>query len=198
MASVGGKQMKLFRRIRYNAPFTITFVLISFIALLVNGRTNGAANRLLFSVYRSDLRDPLTYIRAFTHVLGHSSFTHYSGNIMLMLVLGPTLEERYGSATIFYLSALTALIAGIAHCLLYSNVMLLGASSLVFMMILLSSVGGARDGSIPLTLILAAILYIGGETVTGMISRDDISQLSHIIGGVCGAAFGMVRKGRRR
>lgn len=189
--------MKLFRRIRYNAPFTITFVLISFIALLVNGRTNGAANRLLFSVYRSDLRDPLTYIRAFTHVLGHSSFTHYSGNIMLMLVLGPTLEERYGSATIFYLSALTALIAGIAHCLLYSNVMLLGASSLVFMMILLSSVGGARDGSIPLTLILAAILYIGGETVTGMISRDDISQLSHIIGGVCGAAFGMVRKGRR-
>ena len=50
MASVGGKQMKLFRRIRYNAPFTITFVLISFIALLVNGRTNGAANRLLFSV----------------------------------------------------------------------------------------------------------------------------------------------------
>ena len=91
--------MKLFRRIRYNAPFTITFVLISFIALLVNGRTNGAANRLLFSVYRSDLRDPLTYIRAFTHVLGHSSFTHYSGNIMLMLVLGPTLEERYGSAT---------------------------------------------------------------------------------------------------
>ena len=66
------------------------------------------------------------------------------------------------------------------------------------MMILLSSVGGARDGSIPLTLILAAILYIGGETVTGMISRDDISQLSHIIGGVCGAAFGMVRKGRRR
>ena len=190
--------MKLFRRIRYNAPFTITFVLISFIALLVNGRTNGAANRLLFSVYRSDLRDPLTYIRAFTHVLGHSSFTHYSCNIMLLLVLGPTMEERNGSATIFYLSALTALIAGIAHCLLYSNVMLLGASSLVFMMILLSSVGGARDGSIPLTLILAAILYIGGETVTGMISRDDISQLSHIIGGVCGAAFGMVRKGRRR
>ena len=81
---------------------------------------------------------------------------------MLMLVLGPTLEERYGSATIFKLSAVTALVAGLAHCLLYSNTMLLGASGIVFMMILLSSVGGARNGTIPLTLILVAVLYIGG------------------------------------
>ena len=189
--------MKLFRRIRYNAPFTITFVLISFIALLVNGRTNGAANRLLFSVYRSDLRDPLTYIRAFTHVLGHSSFTHYSGNIMLMLVLGPTLEERYGSATIFYLSALTALDSG--HSAL---------STLTKRNAIRCKQPGICDPTKfsrrrtrqldPVNANPSGHLYIGGETVTGMISRDDISQLSHIIGGVCGAAFGDGTEGRRR
>ncbi len=184
--------MNIFKRIRYNAPFTITFSLISLIALIVNQRTGGAANRLLFGVYRSSLTDPLTYVRAFTHVLGHSSFSHYSSNIMLMLVLGPTLEERYGSATIFKFAALTALIAGVAHCIMYSNVMLLGASGIVFMMILLSSVGGAHDGTIPLTLILVAALYIGGEVMNGLFTSDDISQLSHIIGGVCGAAFGML------
>lgn len=184
--------MNIFKRIRYNAPFTITFSLISLIALIVNQRTGGAANRLLFGVYRSSLTDPLTYVRAFTHVLGHSSFSHYSGNIMLMLVLGPTLEERYGSTTILKFSALTALIAGVAHCIMYSNVMLLGASGIVFMMILLSSVGGAHDGTIPLTLILVAALYIGGEVMNGLFTSDDISQLSHIIGGVCGAAFGML------
>lgn len=188
--------MKFLKRIRYNAPFTITFALISLLALIVNDRTGGTANRLLFGVYRAPLNDLLTYVRAFTHVLGHSSFAHYSGNITLMLVLGPTLEERYGSANIFKLSALTALVAGVAHCMLYSNVMLLGASGIVFMMILLSSVGGARDGSIPLTLILVAALYIGGEIVNGMLSRDDISQLSHIIGGVCGAVFGMAQARR--
>ena len=193
---IGGKLMNLFRRIKYNAPFTITFALISLVAFLVDQRTGGAANRLLFGVYRSSLTDPLTYVRAFTHVLGHSSFAHYSGNIMLMLVLGPTLEERYGSATIFKLSAVTALVAGLAHCLLYSNTMLMGASGIVFMMILLSSVGGAKNGTIPLTLILVAALYIGGEVMDGMFSADNVSQLSHIIGGVCGAVFGMARSGR--
>jgi rhomboid protease GluP len=193
--------MKFFRRIKYNAPFTITFALISLIALLVNQRTDGMANRLVFGVYRSGLTDPLTYVRAFTHVLGHSSFAHYSGNIMLLLVLGPTLEERYGSVTLLKLTAATALISGLVHCLMYSNVMLLGASGIVFMMILLSSVGGAGNGSIPLTLILVAALYIGGEVMNGLFTADDVSQLSHIIGGVCGAAFGMAQsrrgKGRR-
>lgn len=188
--------MGLFKRIKYNAPFTITFALVSLVALMVDQRTGGTANRLVFGVYRSSLTDPLTYVRAFTHVLGHSSFAHYSGNIMLMLVLGPTLEERYGSTTILGLSAATALVAGLAHCLIYSNTMLLGASGIVFMMILLSSVGGAKGGAIPLTLILVAALYIGGEVMDGMFSADNVSQLSHIIGGVCGAVFGMAKSGR--
>ncbi len=190
--------MKLLRRIRYNAPFTITFALVSLLALVLDQRTGGRANRLVFSVYRSSLADPLTYIRAFTHLLGHSSFAHYSGNIMLMLVLGPTLEERYGSRTVFLLALATAFIAGAVHCLMYSNVMLLGASGIVFMMILLNSMGGARDGSIPLTLILVAALYIGGEIFSGLFSSDNVSRISHVAGGLCGAVFGMTRAARRR
>lgn len=52
--------MKLLRRIRYNAPFTITFALVSLLALVLDQRTGGRANRLVFSVYRSSLADPLT------------------------------------------------------------------------------------------------------------------------------------------
>ena len=189
--------MGLVRRVRYNAPFTITFALVALAALVINEQTGGAANRLLFGVYRSSLRDPLTYLRAFGHVLGHSSFEHFSGNIMLMLVLGPGMEERYGSMTLFRLTAATALISGVAHCIMYANVMLLGASGVVFMMILLSSVGGARSGEIPLTLLLVVVLYIGGELMQGMAGTGGVSRLSHIIGGVCGAAFGMAQAGRR-
>ena len=70
--------------------------------------------------------------------------------------------------TLFRLTAATALISGVAHCIMYANVMLLGASGVVFMMILLSSVGGARSGEIPLTLLLVVVLYIGGELMQGM------------------------------
>ncbi len=184
-------------RLRYNAPFTITFALAALAALILNERTGGTANRLLFGVYRSSLRDPLTYVRAFGHVLGHSSFEHLAGNVMLMLVLGPGLEERYGSATLLRLAALTALISGVAHCLMYENVMLLGASGVVFMMILLSSVGGARSGEIPLTLVLVAALYIGGELAQGLAGAGGVSRLSHIVGGACGAVFGLASARRR-
>ena len=183
--------------ISYNAPFTITFALIALAALLLDKQTGGAANRIAFSVYRSSLRDPMAYLRMFAHVLGHSNFAHYSGNIMLLLVLGPGLEERYGSATLLELTAITALVTGLIHIALYPNVMLLGASGIVFMMILLNSIGGSRDGGITLTLILVAALYIGGEVITGITARDSVSQLSHIIGGACGAGFGLLLNRRK-
>lgn len=186
------------RRLRCNAPFTIAFALAALLALIVDEQTGGAANRLVFGVYRSSLRDPLAYVRAFAHVLGHSSFEHYAGNVMLMLVLGPGLEERYGSATIARLTAVTALISGAAHCAMYANVMLLGASGVVFMMILLNSAGSARSGEIPLTLVLVALLYIGGELLGSAASSGGVSHMSHVIGGVCGAAFGLARARRGR
>ena len=40
------------------------------------------------------LADPLTWLRLFTHVLGHASWEHYAGNMMLFLLIGPMLEER--------------------------------------------------------------------------------------------------------
>ena len=79
------------------------------IALLLGNWTNGAATTQYFSVYRSSLADPLTYVRFFGHVLGHSGYDHYMGNMLLLLLVGPGLEEKYGSGTMVWMIALTAL-----------------------------------------------------------------------------------------
>ena len=55
----------------------------------------------------------------------------------------------------------------------------------------MSSLSGMRDGCIPLTLILVLALYLGGEIVDGITLADNVSQLTHIIGGVCGAFLGI-------
>lgn len=177
--------------IQYNAPVTLTFSLISLGVLILSRLTGGKSDLALFSVYRSSLLDPLTYPRFFTHVLGHSGLAHYSGNIMLLLVLGPGLEERYGSRTILETVAVTAFISGLLHWLLFPGTALLGASGVVFMMILMASLGGSRGDGIPLTLILVFLLYVGGEIWTAVTVQDNISQLTHIVGGVCGAVMGV-------
>jgi len=74
--------------------------------------------------------------------------------------------------------------------LFFPGTALLGASGIVFMMIVMSSLAGMKNGCIPLTLILVLILYIGGEIIDGVTLRDNISQITHIVGGICGAILG--------
>lgn len=182
--------------LQYNAPTTLTFALLSLVALILGHFTGGATTTRYFCVYRSSLADPLTYLRFFTHVLGHASFDHFSGNITLMLVLGPTLEERYGSRTMLFAIALTAFVAGLIQWIFFPGTALLGASGIVFMMIIMASLGGMRGGGIPLTLIFVFIIYVGGEIYSGLVLSDNISQLTHIIGGVCGAVLGIMLRRR--
>lgn len=178
-------------RISYNAPVVLTFTLISLIALILDQFTHGRVNDMLFSVYRSSPRSPLFYIRLIGHCLGHASWSHFAGNMMMFLLLGPILEEKYGSLRLFFMIVITAVISGLANILLFSNVALLGASGIVFMMIILTSASCMKDDKIPLTMILIMIIYLGAEIMNGILVDDNISQLTHIIGGLCGAVFGI-------
>lgn len=177
------------KRVQYNSPVVLTFFLVSLAALILGRITGGWTTRALFSVYRSPL-SPLFLLRLFGHVLGHASFAHFAGNMVLFLVVGPPMEEKYGSKLLLGAIALTALVSGLVQCLLFPHTALLGASGVVFMLILLSSLSGMKQGRIPLTLILVALLYLGQEVVSMVAVRDNISNLTHILGGLCGTGFG--------
>jgi len=183
--------MKKLFRIQYNAPVTLTFALLSIVALWLNKVTDGWTNTYLFSVWHSSLKDILTYPRFFLHVLGHTDYSHYIANIMMLLVLGPSLEERYGSRKILIAVVLTAFVTGMVHWIFAPGTMLLGASGVVFMMIVMASLAGMKNGYIPLTLILVLVLYLGGEIVDAFTLEDNVSQLTHVIGGAVGAFMGL-------
>lgn len=186
-------------KISYNAPVALTFALLSLLALVANHFTNGWANATLFSVYRcSLLADPLGFFRFFGHVLGHSGYAHYIGNMVLILVLGPNLEDRFGGWNVLWAILFTALVSGLVQFIFFPGTALLGASGIVFMMILLSSFGGVKNGTIPTTLILVAIFYLGGELWDAIFVRDNISQLTHIIGGLCGTVLGFILSSGRK
>lgn len=66
-------------KISFNAPVVLTFGCISLVALILNYITVGMSNQLLFMTYHSSFASPFTYLRFFTHVLGHESWSHYIG-----------------------------------------------------------------------------------------------------------------------
>lgn len=179
-------------RLSLNAPVTLAFVGVCFVAQLLNVMTMGASNRLVFSVYRSSLADPLTYVRSLFHVFGHADWNHLMGNMIYILILGPMLEEKYGAKNLALVIAVTALVTGVFSQLLFPRVMLLGASGVVFAFILMSSITVREDGAIPLTFVLVALLYLGQQVLQGLFTRDSVSQSTHLIGGAVGSVFGFL------
>lgn len=189
-------EKRKFRGISYNAPVVLTFALVSLIALILNMLTNGMTNRLFFSVYRSNFS--LAYvIRLVGHCLGHANWSYYAGNMTLFLLLGPILEDKYGSGKLLLMIVITAVISGLLNILLFPQIALLGASGIVFMFIVLTSASCMVDDRIPLTMILIIVIYLGAEVMNALTKQDSISQFTHIIGGVCGAVFGLANSGKR-
>lgn len=184
----GNRKMK----VSFNSPVILSFAILCFGAMVLNFVTRGFANQAFFSVYRASLLSPLTYVRMFGHVLGHAGWEHFFGNITLILVVGPLLEEKYGSANMLFVILATALATGLVHFIFFPRAGLLGASGVVFALILLSSFTSMREGEIPLTFLLVAVIYIGQQAYEGLFVQDNVSNLTHILGGMVGAGLGFV------
>lgn len=188
-------------KLKYNAPVTLTFSLLCVIVLLIDIYfIDGFIEQLFMAPGRitMDWRIKTNYIRLLTHILGHANWEHLLSNLTLILLLGPSLEEKYSSPSLFFMILITALVIGVINALFLPSG-LLGASSIVFMMITLNSFANVREGEIPLSFIFIILLYMAREFI-GVFQKDSISQIAHFTGALLGGFFGfshLKRKERR-
>ena len=171
-------------RITYNAPVVLTLAVAAAIVQLLPDDT-----KLWFAAWPK-FYDARSYVGLVSHVLGHANWDHLLANFTLILLIGPILEERHGSRALLGMIGITAVVTGLVNVMLFDT-FLVGASGIVFMMILLASTANIRQREIPLTFIAVAVLYLGREIV-GAFRDDQISQMGHLVGGVAGAVFGFV------
>lgn len=183
--------MELVEYLQYNSVLILTFFFISLGALILKYVTFEKSNKILFSSYRSSLLSPLTYVRMFTHALGHRDWKHFSNNFLYILLIGPMIEEKYGTINLLIMMLITAGITGIINHII-GRKRILGASGIVFMLIMMSSFVNIQAGKVPITLILIFIFYIVNEIIDGVLKKDDISHSGHIIGAICGTIFGFL------
>ena len=117
--------------------------------------------------------------------------------MLLLLVVGPPMEEKYGSIPLLKGIVLTAFVTGVLQCMLFPHSGLLGASGIVFMLIMLSSLAGF-SGGIPVTMLLVGVLYFGQQVYDIVFVHDNVANFMHIAGGLCGTAFGYYSALHRR
>jgi membrane associated rhomboid family serine protease len=181
-------------RIKYNAPTVLTFTFVCTAVLILSQTLLPGFARMWFMVPGRGNFNPgsaRNWISLVTHVMGHANWTHLISNFSFILLIGPILEENYGSLELLLMMGITALVTGVLNALLFSPA-LMGASGVVFMMILLASFTNFSRGEIPLTFILVLCLYLGRELFNSF-SSNNVSEFAHIAGGFCGGLFGFFR-----
>jgi rhomboid protease GluP len=181
-------------RIRYNAPVVLTLTLLATTVLVIDQVSGGGVIPRYFATYPG-FRGPgsspvLSALRLFTYVLGHQGWLHLMANFSFILLIGPVLEEKHRSGPLLVMMLVTALVTAVLNALFFRTG-LMGASGIVFMLILLSSFSNIRSGEIPLTFVLILVLFLAKEIIAAF-GQDNISQFAHVIGGVCGSLFGFV------
>ncbi len=178
-------------RITYNSPVILTLALAAIAIHVVDWMTPGHFSNAYFALPgRFQWGDPLDWLRLFTWPFGHADWPHLAGNLLMVLVIGPLIEERHGTATLLEMVLITTVATAVLN-LLFFHTGLKGMSGLVFMLIVLASVTNLKEGRIPLTFLLVAGLFLGREIVDAF-QADRISQFAHILGGLCGSLFGFL------
>ena len=180
-------------KLKYNAPVVLTFALACAVVMTASSLVGPG---LVGALFRAPGRGEgvrllsLGALRLVTHVLGHASWSHLLGNFTLILLIGPLLEEKYGSAALLVMMVATALVTGLLNVLLLDTG-LYGASGIAFMFILLTSITNIRAGEVPLSFVLVVLLFMVKE-VFAAFQANNISEFAHIAGGLCGAFFGFL------
>lgn len=153
------KQSPLF----FDAPASLLFFLISLIIFLLSKELFPELI-LFFSAPSAQgtehafaWTNPVQYIRFLLHVFGNSSWAVFTSNLAFILLLGPQLEQRFGSFVIVLLSSITALVSGLLNAS-FSSSLLMGGTGIAFMMILLVCFTSIDRTSIPLSFLFTSTL----------------------------------------
>jgi len=176
--------------IKYNSPVILTFAIACSVLFLINDSTGRALDGILVLTPDFQPQNPRDYLNLFTYVLGHANWAHLMGNMTFVLLLGPVIEEKYGSLSLFFMMAVTAFATGLVHRMFFGQG-LMGASGIVFMFIILVSFTNVHKGVIPLTFILVVVLFIGKEIMNSF-DENQVSEFAHIAGGIIGSLFGFI------
>ncbi|MCP3871542.1 MAG: rhomboid family intramembrane serine protease [Desulfobacteraceae bacterium] len=176
-------------KIKYNSPVILTYTLFSICVFVFFNKT--ILTTFFSSPAHFSFSSPLFYLKLVLYIAGHGDWGHLMGTLMIVLIVGPLLEEKHGSRKVLEMMLIASISTALLNTLLFST-SLIGGSGVVFMFIFFSSFSNINSKEIPLTFIIITALIIGSE-VTSILKTDQVSQFSHLAGGLIGAGYGFFR-----
>mmetsp|Transcript_14958 Transcript_14958/g.44671 ORF Transcript_14958/g.44671 Transcript_14958/m.44671 type:complete len:247 (+) Transcript_14958:367-1107(+) len=183
---------RLLRRVTVDAPAVVCYALVCFLVFVADCARPGVAVSLacrpmLAYQYESPVKSAL---RLVSHTVAHGNWAHLRGNMVNLLLVGPSAEREFGTKNLLRIGAYVGVASAAAHAALGpADAVQLGASGVVFALILLNSLLSAHAGCVPLTFLLTAFLWVSDE-VLSLFAKDGVSHIAHLSGALVGTAAG--------
>lgn len=186
---------KFFLKFTFDAPVTLVFVLISLILSLLNLFVfkGSLTKQILASPTNLSGSLPflpssiMSYFRLFSYVFGAKSISVLISNLILVLILGPAMEERYGSVVIGIMMIVSSIFSGVLNAC-FASESLEGSISIIFMFIFLNSFMSFSKKKVPVSFVAVFVLFVLSECLNKNFN-EIIGTLIAISGGLCGSLF---------
>lgn len=196
------KKFKL--NIAFDAPVTLTFTLVCIILFILN--TLAFKGDLTAKLFASPTvvtgehgflpGSLLSYFRLFFYVFGITNFSTLITQLLFVLLMGPAMEERYGSIVIGIMIGVSTLFSGVLNAC-FCNQSLIGTLPVVFMLIFLNSFMSFSKKKIPLSFLAVFVLFILRE-IFEKNPNGIVGIIICIAGGLCGSLFAFLTSPKAR
>ena len=188
----------------FDSPVTISFSLLSVLLFVLNCfAIKGTLDvKILTSPTTSAGPIPFmatqisSYLRLFLYAFGSQNFVGLLSNLLFLLMLGPVMEERYGSLVIGIMMAVSVLFSGVLNTC-FCETSLQGCMPIIFMMIFLNSFMSFSKKKIPVSFLVIFVFYIARE-VSGKTFSEIVGLIICITGGLCGSLFAFLTSPKAR
>ena len=196
-------KMKLKIKFDYDAPVTLTFTLLSLLLFLIDLiflENKLDSSFFMTSTVSGDFQFSFasfnSYLRLFLYVFGRGNTIFFFSRLVIITLLGPRMEERFGSGVIGIMILVSTLFTGVlsaCSCKLPFN----GADPIVFMLILLDMLFHISKKTVSLSSALATALFIACLFVSPN-QNGMIGVLVVLAGGLCGSLFAFMASPKTR
>lgn len=205
--SMAKKKFKFGFKINLDSPVAIFFaaaciVIFIFDYFILKGKISQSltsAPTASAGVLPFEVSNPLSYLRIVFYAFGFSSPSSLITSLIFIMLLGPAIEEQYGSVIIGIMMGVSAIFSGVLNAC-FCTTSLRGASSIIFMLIFLNSFMSFTKKKIPLSFILVIILFIAKEFIekSGNTANGIIEILICMAGGLCGSLLAFLTSPKAR
>lgn len=190
------KKFNLNIKVAYDAPVTLSFVIICAIIFLLNmllaksGKAGGLEKIFASPTSQAGVLPFIpsalvSYVRLFFYIFGAGDPSVMFTNLILIMLLGPAMEERYGSVIIGIMIFVAALFSGVLNAC-FSESSLVGSLPLVSMMIFLNAFMSFSKKKFPLSFAAVMVLFVLLQVFSG---TGAVQIIICIAGGLCGSLF---------